>query len=97
MDGCIEDFSSGISFQGLGGGLHGGYSPMYDNTTLDFQQLGGGKKKRKSRKLKKSNRSRMISRSKKSRSRSNKKIYKKKSLSKKSLKKKSKKSRKSLK
>ena len=96
MYGCGTDFV-GLTFQGVDGDLHGGYSPIYDNTTLDFKQLGGGKKKRKSRKLKKSNRSRMISRSKKSRSKSNKKIYKKKSLSKKSLKKKSKKSRKSLK
>ena len=95
MDGCGTDFV-GLTFQGGGGGLHGGYSPIIDNTTIDFQ-LGGGKKKRKSRKLKKSNRSRMISRSKKSRSKSNKKIYKKKSLSKRSFKKKSKKSRKSLK
>ena len=95
---CIEDID-GYSFNfvnDLGTGslelMAGGTDP----SNLNFS--GGGKRKRKkSRKLKKSNKSRLVSRSKKSKSRSNKKVYKRKSLSKKMFRKKSKKSRKSLK
>ena len=101
---CAEDYGGGGYYFNLNDAVGGTGMPAVvggpDYTTLGFSELnGGGKKKKnkKSRKLKKSNRSIMISRSKKSKSRSNKKVYKKKSLSKKSFRKKSKKSKKSLK
>jgi len=102
---CIEDTIGApghLTLENIGGAPYtsefvGG---QFHPSSLNYSPLlsGGGKrKKRKSRKLKKSNKSRLVSRSKKSKSRSNKKVYKRKSLSKKMFRKKSKKSRKSLK
>ena len=102
---CIEDYAAAGYHFNLNDAIGGAEMPAVvvgpDYSILEFSELKGGgkKKKKKSRKLKKSNKSRLISRSKKSKSRSNKKVYKKKlsSKDKRSFKKKSKKSKKSLK
>tara|TARA_B100000989_G_scaffold298501_1_gene288130 strand:+ start:1001 stop:1333 length:333 start_codon:yes stop_codon:yes gene_type:complete len=106
---CIEDTIGApghLTLENIGGAPYtsefvgGHFQPSMDPSSLNYSPLlsgGGKKKKRKSKKLKKSNKSRLVSRSKKSKSKSNKKVYKRKSLSKKMFRKKSKKSRKSLK
>jgi hypothetical protein len=105
MTGCIEDYSGGgFSFNldnDLGGGMPEVVSGIGDTTMLGHSSLTGGgkrKKKRRTGKMKRSNRSRIHGRSKKPRSKSrSKKNYKKKSLSKKSLKILKRKTKKSLK
>ena len=98
VEGCVEDIGGGGYH--LGDAIITGQAEILPGLFIndgDYSSIGGGgKRRKKSRKLRKSNKTRMISRSKKSRSRSNKKVYRKKSLSKKSFKKKSRKSRKLL-
>ena len=91
--GCIEDYQLGgysLNFRDISGAPYsseissGGADPsaIIDPTSLESSNLtGGGKKKLKSRKIRRSNKSRLRGKSKKSKSRSNKKC-KKKSLSK---------------
>jgi hypothetical protein len=82
VQGCVEDYAGGgftFDLNNHIGGMPevtaGGFTPSIDNTSLDFAQLGGGKRKRKSKKLKRSNKSRLNTRSRKSKNKS----YKKKS------------------